>query len=137
VKNVFKQIGAFLFAVLIIGSTTATAMSFHICGGAVTDTAFYKEAEDCGMHHHTPISDLPLLSKKSCCVNDTVNLNSDTSIVLEKQQSIDTFVFITPVNKILAKDLISIKSEKSTSINNHSPPFKDSDLHKIFEVYLI
>lgn len=112
-------------------------MSFHLCGGAVTDTAFYKEAEGCGMHHHIPKSDLPLVSKKSCCVNDTVNLNSDTSIVLEKQQSINPFVFITPVNKILAKDLILIKSEKSTSIHNHSPPFKDSDLYKIFEVYLI
>jgi len=137
VKNLFKQIGAFLFAVLIIGSTTATAMSFHICGGAVTDTAFYKEAEGCGMHHHTPKSDLPLVSKKSCCVNDTVNLNSDISIVIEKQQSTDTFVFITPLNKISNTDLIVIDQKQSSTINNHSPPFKDSNLYKIFEVYLI
>lgn len=136
-KNAYKQIGAFVFALLIISSTTATAMSFHLCGGAVTDAAFYKEAEGCGMHHHTPKSDTPIVSKKSCCVNDTVNLNSDTSIVLEKQQSIDTFVFIAPMNKILNADLILIDQDQSSSINNHSPPFKDSDLYKIFEVYLI
>lgn len=136
-KKVYRQIGAFVFALLIIGSTTSTAMSFHLCGGAVTDTAFYKEAEGCGMHHHTPKSDLPLVSKKSCCVNDTVNLNSDTAIVLEKQLSIDAFVFIAPLNKVLNADLIIIDQDQYSSINNHSPPVKDSDLYKIFEVYLI
>lgn len=135
--NVYKQIGAFVFSLLIIGSTTATAMSFHLCGGAVTDTAFYQEAKGCGMHHHSTKSDLPQVSKKPCCVNDTVNLNSDTSLVLEKQQTVECFVFITPLNKISNIDLIIIDQKESSSINNHSPPFKNSDLYKIFEVYLI
>lgn len=136
-KSTLKQISAFVFALLVIGSTTATAMSFHLCGGAVTDTAFYKEADGCGMHHHSKKSDEPMFSKKPCCVNDNINVNNDISIVVEKQHSVDAPVFIYNSDLIIVKSLSIVDHKVSINNYNHSPPLIKYSLFKKYQVYRI
>lgn len=136
-KNTLKQLTAFVFALLVIGSTTATAMSFHLCGGALTDAALFSKAQGCGMHHHTPKSDEAQFSKKPCCVNDSINFNSNTSLLIEKNHNIEAPMFIVPKSVILTYVSILVNKNQQIYIHNNSPPLRKNTLYKEYQVYRI
>lgn len=136
-KFLKTKFSAILLAILVLGSTTATALSFHLCGGEITDTALFSKAEGCGMHHHSPDHTKTVVSKKACCEDGTIKLTFPTSLLVEKQIQLQK-TLIVPISLYVldqSMELLNASNELTYPIN--APPKILSKRYLVYELLLI
>ena len=82
-------------AFVVIFSTLSFTINMHYCGGALVETAFFHKAKGCGMEMDKPSSKDCSITKKNCCSDEQLLVDSQDELQLTFDKvSFDQQVFI-------------------------------------------
>ena len=136
-KVLFKNTTSLFLAFLVLFSTMSFTIEMHYCGGALVDTAIFKQAKTCGMEmHQSNISSENVTLKKECCKNDYIvkegqnELQTSINLLSFDQQLFVTSFIYSYLN------LFEVK-EKITPFRYFSPPLFDKDIQVLYQTFLI
>ncbi len=142
-------------AVLMLFSTVGFSMDIHYCGGEIDNVAFYSKADECKMMKKGTENKLPSchqtkektchtnsngqsFSKKSCCDNQTITLQSLTDSEISNSFEIAnvdlTFVTVFILSNF---NLFDVDNNQSIEFFDYSPPLLKQDVTVLHQVFLI
>ncbi|OUR97625.1 hypothetical protein A9Q86_15535 [Flavobacteriales bacterium 33_180_T64] len=136
-KQVFHKVMSFLMAFVVLFSTMSFTIDMHYCGDTLVDTAIFNKVKTCGMEMEKPSSKGCSITKKNCCNDKQMVVDSQDELKLsvdtfsfEQQQFITSFVYAY-IN------LFENIEEEINSYRDYSPPLVVREIYKLDETYLI
>lgn len=137
-KRVFKHIGSFFLALIVLFSTFSFTVEKHFCGGELADYSFIGNLDRCEMPSaaHDQTKEM-FLTKVPCCQDSSEMIegtNDELSIVkelsVEKIQLLATFVY-SYVN------LFEGLEQHIVPFKNYAPPLVTKDITTLYDTFLI
>ncbi|MFK5879347.1 MAG: hypothetical protein QM478_07610 [Flavobacteriaceae bacterium] len=136
-KQVFHKIASFLMAFVVLFSTLSFTVDMHYCGDTLVDTAFFTDADSCGMEMDSVINDECSIVKKECCTDVHLTKNSQDAV----KYSFDDLTFnqqIVAVSFIYSYiNLFEGLEENIIPFQDYSPPLVVDDIQLLDESFLI
>jgi len=124
-------------AFVVLFSTMSFTIDMHYCGDTLVDTAIFNKVKTCGMEMEKPSSKGCSITKKNCCNDKQMVVDSQDELKLsvdtfsfEQQQFITSFVYAY-IN------LFENIEEEINSYRDYSPPLVVREIYKLDETYLI
>lgn len=117
------------------------SMTTHYCGGHAVKSKLVlgDKSLDCGMEkmdENCETGSETSITKKACCENHFMSLNVENEFQPTiAQPSLDVNFVFTFVYTYL--ELFSSNIEHETSYREYTPPFRDIDVHVMFQSFLI
>jgi len=131
-KQIIKNITSVSLAFLVLFSTMSFTINEHYCGGSLVDTAWFVEAEGCGMEMESSTS----FSADSCC-NDVITIVEGQDEVKQNNQlTFDQQIFVTAFIHIYG-ELFEAPITEAISFKDYVPPLLVRDIQLLDEAFLI
>ncbi|PWI29019.1 hypothetical protein DI383_13740 [Flavobacteriaceae bacterium LYZ1037] len=136
-KKVFYKIMSMLMALVVLFSTMSFTVNMHYCGGALMDSAIFQNVETCGMDMDNPLTEGCSVTKKDCCKDEQVVLDSQNELQLQVDKiSFEQQIFITSFIYTYV-NLFEGLDNKVSSYEEYKPPLVTKQIFKLDETYLI
>ncbi len=136
-KAILHKIMAITMAWVVLFSTMSFTVDKHYCGDILIDVALFKEAESCGMMMAMASMSSDDMPEMDCCHNEQIVIKgqdelkqSFEKINLEQQQFLVAF-YDSYIH------LFKISEPQAVPFDGYPPPDIVTDLHILYEQYLI
>ena len=140
-RDVLHKILSVFLAFTVLFSALSFSVDKHICMGEVMDTAYFSDADSCGMIMEEEVCDIDshdvvMAQKERCCIDfhelvpgNQTEQQALESIEIEKVQFLLLFSYT----------FINLYEEKKeiTPFNYHPPPQVDKDINVLYQTFLI
>ena len=136
-KQIFHRVMSFAMAFVVLFSTMSFTMNMHYCGDTLVDTAIFHKAKGCGMEMQNPSTDGCAITKKNCCNDEQLVVDSQSELQLQVDTiSFDQHLFITSFVYTYS-NLFEGLANNASSYEAYEPPLVITQIFKIDETYLI
>ncbi len=139
-KNILRNIGAFLMSLLVLFSTLSFSLEMHYCGDNLVDFSLIEKVDSCmmdGSKSKVSSKCSVMEMRMDCCTNVefAVEGQEDLKLSFDKLSfSQQTFVASLVYSYI---DLFEEQNEKGNAFSDYSPPPLIRDVQILDQTFLI
>ena len=136
-KEVFRKITAFALSLVVLLSTLSFTVDRHYCFDILIDVAVFAQAESCEMDIAPKNEQQPLVSRASCCSDETITVKGQDLVKNTIEAAGDEQKMVTyPLYHYLA-GTYEDPERHPIPFQNYSPPLLVEDLALLDQVFLI
>lgn len=132
-KELFRNTGATLLALVVLLSTVSFTVDKHFCGKMLVDTAVFSEAHSCGMEMESDSA----MDEDSCCKDQKILVEGQDELKrsfedLDLQQKL----FVTSFTYTYL-NLFEILPGQAIPFEDYAPPLLVADIQLLDQVFII
>ena len=135
--RIARQLMCFVFASMVLFSSSFVMVGMHVCGGSVQNVALFSKAEGCGMEMEKKMPPCHRQESKPCCEDQTIIHESQTCNISTHEIAVPFAPFVDVVlpQVVIAEIVPSIES--TIGYVDYDPPLRAPDLTVSLHTFLI